>query len=198
MIGPELRPDDPPTPWRSLPRFVSRWVEHTAAIAIALACLGSGLGRVFRLGTGGLILGAIAGALAGAWLALGWVAVMFVSAASPTTREVALWDPWLDESQIPEDEDPQPPEILVESEDVIGMAVGVEYGVETAHVFAERLLTKVGSGINENGVLVVFEQDGGPSAPVSGIVGGADFAVTADGRHAHGGATAQDGKRGTH
>ncbi len=94
------------------------WVERTAAMAIALACLGSGLGWVFHLGTGGLILGAIAGALAGAWLALGWVAVMFVSAASPTTGEVDLWDPWLDESQIPEDEGSQPPEILVESEDV--------------------------------------------------------------------------------
>jgi uncharacterized protein YjbI with pentapeptide repeats len=82
-------------------------MEHSAA---ATAIVGA-LVASYRLGIGGLILGAIAGALGGTWLALSWASSR---APGPTTGTSDLWDSWLDETHHGEIEDPQPPDDVVE------------------------------------------------------------------------------------
>ena len=76
------------------------WMEHSAAaVAIVGALVAYGLGRSHELGMGGLILGAIAGALGGTWLALVWASGVSGRVPSPDAVEQDLWDPWLDETR---------------------------------------------------------------------------------------------------
>ena len=70
------------------------------------------LDRVFHLGMDALIPGAIATVLGVVWLALRRESVMRESGASSVAGEIALWDPWLDESHGSEDS--QTPESLLE------------------------------------------------------------------------------------
>ena len=58
---------------------------------------------------------------------------------------------------------------VVEAHDVVGVAVGVEDGVDAADIFAEGLGVEVGAGVDEDGVVVVGEADGGAGAPVARI-----------------------------
>ena len=46
---------------------------------------------------------------------------------------------------------------IVDSEDVVGMRVSVEHGIELRNVFAERLFAKVGRGVDQNVVFVVTD-----------------------------------------
>ena len=92
---------------------------------------------------------------------------------------------------------------IVEAEDVVGVAVGVEHGVDAADALAQGLGVEVRAGVDEDGVLVVGEADGRAGAPVARIsVGrdgrGADRAVAAERGHAHRGAGAQKGERRLH
>jgi len=93
------------------------WMEHSALAAAVLgAVVGSGLGRACDLGSYALVLGASAGALGGAWLALSWA----VPAAGPRAGGVTLWDPWLDADRGQGDEEPPTPP----ADDPDGDAVG--------------------------------------------------------------------------
>ena len=92
---------------------------------------------------------------------------------------------------------------VVEAHDVVGVAVGVEDGVDAADVFADGLGVEVGAGVDEDGVAVVGEADGGPGAAVARIAvrrdgGGADGAVAAERGHAHRGAAAEKGEGRLH
>jgi uncharacterized protein YjbI with pentapeptide repeats len=133
MAGPEQSPETLPPPWRPFRRSIARrldelrrihsrrrdaevfpWMEHAAAAAaIVGAIVAYSLGRSYHLGMSGLILGAIAGALGGAWLALGWASETPGSTPSPTTGKCDLWDAWLDETRDGEIEGPQLPEAVV-------------------------------------------------------------------------------------
>src|SRR5581483_1845470 len=74
---------------------------------------------------------------------------------------------------------------VVEAQDVIGVAVGVEHGVERADAFADGLLAEVGRGVDEHGVAIELHQHRGTRAPVARIAGGAHGAAAADGGDAH-------------
>ena len=58
---------------------------------------------------------------------------------------------------------------VVEAHDVVGVAVGVEDGVDAADVLADGLGVEVGAGVDEDGVVVVGEADGGPGAAVARV-----------------------------
>ena len=83
---------------------------------------------------------------------------------------------------------------VVEAEDVIGVAVGEENGVETLEAGAEGLVAEVGRGVDDHVAAGVRKKDGGAGAFVARIGGAADGAFAADGGHAHGGAGAEDGE----
>jgi len=57
--------------------------------------------------------------------------------------------------------------------------VGEEYGVETLQADAERLLTKVRSGIDHDLLAVARKEHGGPEAIVARIGRSADAAMAA-------------------
>ena len=82
------------------------------------------------------------------------------------------------------------------------MAVGVEDGVDVADVFADGLRVEVRAGVDEDGVAVVGEAMEGRVRRLRGSPGrdggGADGAVAAEGRHAHGGAGAEEGEGRLH
>jgi len=74
---------------------------------------------------------------------------------------------------------------IVEAHDVVGVAVGIQNGIDAANSFAHGLSVKVRAGVNQDRVAIVGDADGGPSAAVVGIGGGADGTVAAKGRHPH-------------
>ena len=79
---------------------------------------------------------------------------------------------------------------IVETHDMIGVAVSVEDGIDAANVFAQGLCVKVRSGIDQHNVIVVGKADGRTRAPVMWIAigrdgGGAYGAVAAESRHTH-------------
>jgi hypothetical protein len=80
---------------------------------------------------------------------------------------------------------------------VVGVAVGVEDGVDVAEVLADGLGVEVGAGVDEDGVVIVGEADGGPGAAIARVSGGrdgggTDRAVAAERGNAHGGAGTQE------
>ncbi len=81
---------------------------------------------------------------------------------------------------------------IVESENVIGVAVGIKHGVNFANAFADGLLAEVGRGVDENGVPIPLHHDRRSRAPIVRICRHAHAAVAADGGHAHRGSTAQN------
>ena len=92
---------------------------------------------------------------------------------------------------------------VVHAEDVVGVAVGVEDGVEAADVLADGLCVEVGAGVDDDVVVVPGDQDGGAGSAVAGVsirghCGGADGAVAAQRGDAHGGSTSQKGKGSLH
>ena len=86
------------------------------------------------------------------------------------------------------------PADVVEAEDVVGVAVGEEDGVEFGDAGAEGLVAEVGRGIDDDIAVVVAQPDGGAEAVVTRVGGGADVAIAADGRDADGGAGTEDGE----
>ena len=85
---------------------------------------------------------------------------------------------------------------VVESHDMVGVGVGVEDSVDTADALADGLGVEVGAGVDEDGVVVVGEADGGARAPVARIAvgrggGEADGAVAAEGGYPHRSARAE-------
>jgi len=83
---------------------------------------------------------------------------------------------------------------VVEPEDVIGVAVGEEDGVEAIETDAQGLLAKVGRGVDDYVLLVSRKEQRRTETIIAGIFGGADTAVAAERRHAHGSAGAENGE----
>ena len=82
---------------------------------------------------------------------------------------------------------------VVETQDVVGMAVGEQDGVEAVEPGAQGLLAEVGSGVDDDVLIVAREKQGRAQTIVAGVFGTADAAVTAESGHAHGGPGAKDG-----
>jgi len=59
---------------------------------------------------------------------------------------------------------------VVETENVVGVAVGEEDGVELGDADAEGLITEVGGGVDDDVFVVVVEPDGGAEAVVARVV----------------------------
>src|SRR5262249_30942788 len=87
---------------------------------------------------------------------------------------------------------------IIEPQDVIGVGVGVDDGVDVSDVLANGLLAKVGRGIDEDALPLVLHHDRRPGAPVTRVRGVTHGTSAANGRHTHGGAATQDGKRRLH
>jgi hypothetical protein len=90
---------------------------------------------------------------------------------------------------------------VVHAEDVVGVAVGVEDGVDGAKVFADGLDVEVLAGVDEYVFLIVMQENGGTGAAVGGawaIGVGADLAGATERGDAHAGAAAEEGEGGMH
>ena len=82
---------------------------------------------------------------------------------------------------------------VIETHDVVGVAVSEEHGVETVECDAESLLAKIRSGVNDGKFAAAGEQQGRAEAFVAGIRRAAHAAMTAERGNAHGGAGAKNG-----
>src|SRR5579871_3249367 len=80
---------------------------------------------------------------------------------------------------------------VVEPQNVVGMRMGIEHGVEPADLFTDSLGTKIGGGVDDDDMTVILEHDRRAGTAVVRIDGATDFAHTPDGGHAHGGAAPQ-------
>src|ERR1700722_4224989 len=58
---------------------------------------------------------------------------------------------------------------IVDAEDVIGVSMGIEHGIELLDIFAQRLLAKIRSGIDEHVPPGIAEQHRRTSAAVPWI-----------------------------
>ena len=83
---------------------------------------------------------------------------------------------------------------FIESSHVIEMLVRVENMIDLGDVFPERLLAKVGAGVDENIAPGPGEEGGRTSSGVTRVIRGADRAGTADYRDTNGGRGAQEKK----
>ena len=79
---------------------------------------------------------------------------------------------------------------VVEAEDVVGVAVGEQDGIEAVEADAEGLLAEVRRGVDHDVLSVAREQQGRAQAIVVRIFRGANGALASQGGHAHGGAGA--------
>ena len=83
---------------------------------------------------------------------------------------------------------------IVEPHDVVRVGVGVQDCVDEAQIFAECLLAKIGSGINQHRSFVValakLDENRGTHAGIPGIGRGADRAAATERGDAHGSAAA--------
>ena len=87
----------------------------------------------------------------------------------------------------------------VHAEDVVGVAVGVQDGVDVIDALADGLGVEVGAGVDDDRVAVEVDAEGGAGAAVGGVGAEgvlADVAVAAEGGDAHGGAAAEEGEGG--
>src|SRR5689334_6651565 len=73
---------------------------------------------------------------------------------------------------------------VVEAEDVIGVTVGDQNGVETFESEAQRLLAKIGGGIDEDGLARVFDDHRNAQTFVARIVRGTGLTLATNRRHA--------------
>src|SRR5205085_7462505 len=73
---------------------------------------------------------------------------------------------------------------VVEAEDVVGVAVRYENGVEALDVLTEGLLSKIGRRVDEHHLAFVLDEHGDAQALVARVVRRARLALAADGGHA--------------
>ena len=85
---------------------------------------------------------------------------------------------------------------VVEAEDVVGVAVSEEDGVEFGDADAEGLVTEIGRGVDDDVFVIETDPDGGAEALIARVVRGADVSIAADGWDADTGAGAEDGEGG--
>ncbi len=85
---------------------------------------------------------------------------------------------------------------IVEPHDVVRVGMGVQDCVDEAQIFAECLLAKIGSGINQHRSFVValakLDENRGTHAGIPGIGRGADGAAATERGDAHGSAAAEE------
>src|SRR5438067_11411351 len=74
---------------------------------------------------------------------------------------------------------------IVNAQDMVGVSVRVEYGVDATNLFTNRLLAEVGCAVNQNRTVVVFNEERGTRAAVTRIGGVAHRAGAAIGGSAH-------------
>jgi hypothetical protein len=82
---------------------------------------------------------------------------------------------------------------IVEPEDVVGVVVGEENGVEAIEADAEGLLAKIGRGVDDDVLAVARKEEGGAETVIVRVFGGADATVAGERGDAHGGAGAEYG-----
>ena len=58
---------------------------------------------------------------------------------------------------------------IVEAEDVVGVGVGVEDGVEAVDLVAEGLIAEIGRGVNEDALVAEAQEDRGAEAFVARV-----------------------------
>jgi hypothetical protein len=86
---------------------------------------------------------------------------------------------------------------IIQAEDVVGMGMGIEDGVDVSDAEAQRLLAEIRPSVDEDavrrgGIVVLpLDRNGGTQALVAGISGGADAAGAAQCGHTHRGAAAE-------
>src|SRR2546423_18862 len=73
---------------------------------------------------------------------------------------------------------------VLESSDVVGVAVRDEHGVEVLDALTKRLLPEIGRRVNEYRLAVVLDEHGDAQAFVARVVRRARLALAADGGHA--------------
>ena len=114
----------------------------------------------------------------------GWVAVLFAEGVLEDALDALCGCVVGVDGQIALCVKAERPQI-VESHDVVGVAVGVEHGVDAADVFAQGLRMKVRAGVDQDRVAFVGEPDRRSGAPVARVGRSADRAVAAEGGHSH-------------
>src|SRR6516164_3817539 len=80
---------------------------------------------------------------------------------------------------------------VVDAEDVVGVGVSVEHGVDLADALADGLLAEVGRSVDKDHLSTEFEEDGRAGAAVVRVGRVADGAGASDRGNAHRGAAAQ-------
>jgi hypothetical protein len=88
---------------------------------------------------------------------------------------------------------------VVHAEDVVGVMVGVEDGVDAGELLPDGLRVEVGTGVDEDGLVVEVEADAGAGAAIAVVAlgrdgGGADGAGAAERGNAHAGAGSEEGE----
>ena len=84
---------------------------------------------------------------------------------------------------------------IVESQNVVGMAVGVQHGVQPRDPLPYGLFAEVRSAVDEDAMAVPFDHHRRPGAAVVRVGGVADRAAASDRGHAHRCPAAQHGHR---
>src|SRR5579872_4721624 len=87
---------------------------------------------------------------------------------------------------------------VVDSKNMVGMRMRVQYGVHSPNAFSYGLFAKVRRGINQHAVSIIFDKNGWAGAPVMLVRRIADRAITTDGRHSHKCAAAEHRQRCLH
>lgn len=82
---------------------------------------------------------------------------------------------------------------VVKADDVIGVLVGVEHGVEVLDFFTQALCAKIRAGIDDPFHVGGLNMDGSSEAIVFWVVGFAHWAVAADDGDSDGGGGAEEG-----
>src|SRR5207248_2342492 len=82
---------------------------------------------------------------------------------------------------------------IVEAENMVGVAVSQQNGVQAVQASTHSLLAKIGSGVNDDVLALPRQKNGGAEALVMRVGGTADAAGTAECRHAHRCARTQHG-----
>lgn len=74
---------------------------------------------------------------------------------------------------------------IIEAEDVVGVGVGVEDGIDVADFFAQNLFAEVRAGVDEDTMVFPLNGGGGAQAAISRIRRGADVAFASERGDAH-------------
>jgi hypothetical protein len=74
---------------------------------------------------------------------------------------------------------------VVDAENMVGVGMGVEHGIDPRNILAHGLRVKIRSGVDEHDLAVILKHDGRPRPPVVRIARVANGAVASQRGHAH-------------